>query len=62
LKGEISVGGGKRTDEVCFKSLNGPFSRVDAVVMWLDEHILAPFEGEVFFDNCIGLVVHYVQS
>jgi hypothetical protein len=55
LEGEIGVCGGKYTDEVCFKSLNGLISRVDAVVMRLNEHIVAPFDGEIFFDDHISL-------
>ena len=48
------------TDEVGFKSLNSSFSRIDMVVMWFDEHVVAPFVGEIFFDECTCLVVHYV--
>ena len=40
-----------------FERLDGAFGRVNAVVVWLNEHALA---SEDFFDLLCALIVHHV--
>jgi hypothetical protein len=60
LKGEFTVGRRKGTDKVIFERLDGAFCRVNAVVVWLNEHEVAIFVGEIFFDLLHALIVHHV--
>ena len=60
MKGELAVGHRKGTDKMIFEHLDGAFGRVNAVVVWLNEHELAIFVGEGFFDLLCALVVHHV--
>jgi len=46
LEGEFAVGRREGTDEMIFECLDGAFCRVNAVVMWLNEHEVAIFFGE----------------
>ena len=43
-----------------FERLDGAFGRVNAVFVWLDEHELAIFVRENFFDLLRALFVHNV--
>jgi hypothetical protein len=43
-----------------FERLDGAFGRVNAVVVWFDEHELAIFVGEEFLDLPRALIVHHV--
>ncbi len=45
LQQEITIGCGKRTDEVCFKCLNHAFSCVDSVIVGLDKEVVALLLG-----------------
>jgi hypothetical protein len=60
LEGEFTVGSRKGTDKVIFVRLDGAFCRVNAVVVWLNEHELAIFVGEKIFDLLCALIVHHV--
>jgi len=43
-----------------FERLDGSFGRVNAVVMWFNEHELAIIVGEKFFDLFRALIVHHI--
>jgi hypothetical protein len=58
LEGEFAVGRREGTDEMIFEHLDGTFCRVNAVVVWLNEHELAIFVGEKFLDLLRALIVH----
>ena len=43
-----------------FERLDGTFCRINAVVVWFNEHELAIFVGEKFLDLLRALIVHNV--
>ena len=43
-----------------FERLDGAFSRVNAVVVWLNEHELTIFVGEKILDLLRALIVHHI--
>ena len=61
LEWELTVRRGERADEVRFKRLDGTFSCIDAMVVWLYEHGLAFFWGKITLDYRVCLIVHHVQ-
>jgi hypothetical protein len=60
LQGEFTVGRCEGTDKVIFERLDGTFCRINAVVVWFNEHELAIFVGEKFLDLLRALIVHNV--
>ena len=44
-----------------FERLDGAFGRINAVVVWLNEHELAIIVGEEFLDLPRALIVHHIQ-
>jgi hypothetical protein len=61
LDGKIDVGHAKHTDESIFEHLNCPLSRVDAMIMGLNELEADLLQGEVGLDHLCSLIVHHVQ-
>jgi hypothetical protein len=47
LERKFAVIGCKCTDKVVFARLNGPFGRIYTVVVWLDQHQITLFWGEI---------------
>ncbi len=43
-----------------FERLDGAFSHVNVVVVWLNEHELAIVVGEEFLDLPHALIVHHI--
>ena len=44
-----------------FEGLNGPFGRINPVVVGLDEDFFAMLQREVFFDHSACLIVHNIE-
>ncbi len=60
MEGEFAVGRREGTDKMMFERLDGAFGRVNAVVVWFNEHELAIFVGVEFLDLPHALIVHHV--
>ena len=60
MEGEFVIGRCEGTDKMIFERFDGAFGRVDAVVVWLNEHELAIFLGEEFLDLPRALIVHHI--
>jgi hypothetical protein len=61
LQRKIGVSCGERCDEGIFERLDGPFSGVDAMVVWLDQLQFAFVVGEKLFVLFCGLIVHHIN-
>ena len=60
MEGEFIVGRCKGADKMIFERLDGAFSRVNAVVVWLNEHELTIIVGEKILDLLRALIVHHI--
>ena len=60
MEEKFAVGRREGTDKMIFEHLDGAFSRVNAVFVWLNEHELAIFVGEEFLDLPRALIVHHI--
>ncbi len=61
LERKFAVCGCERTDKVVFERLNGTFGCIYPVVVWLDQHQITLFWGEILFNYIAGLIIHQVQ-
>jgi hypothetical protein len=61
LQWEIGICRCERCNEGIFERLDGPFSGVDSMVVWLDKLEFAFFFGKKLLDKFCCLIVHDVD-